>query len=204
MYGFPIEWVACVTATDDDAHAAYVDSVHQCAQAAEQALAAASEAVQYECCAFRWWQHRDEVPLGCMHCGSWPRAVPPADTTGYGLFECPRCRWAWTSQQPHCRTGVTQSACVKCAHHGAVMVAVGPADTRAAFLEWHWARRTLRRLTGRADGPAPPTTQTADGSVPTTRTCPVCSHRALYSNPLARRCCHCHRRVFARSAALLA
>jgi hypothetical protein len=197
MYGFPIEWVACVTATDDDAHAAYVDSMHQCAQAAEQALAAASEAVQYECCGFSWWQHQDEVPLGCMHCGHWPRPVPPADTTGYGLFECPRCRWAWTSQQPHCRVGVTQSACVQCDSGGAVMVAVGPADMRSAFLEWHWARRTLRRLTGSAHQlPAP------KECVPVARTCPVCSHRALYSNPVARRCCHCH--VFARSAALLA
>ena len=41
MYGFPIEWVACITPADDGAaHAAYVDSLQQCVRDSEQVLAA--------------------------------------------------------------------------------------------------------------------------------------------------------------------
>jgi hypothetical protein len=201
MYSMPIEWVAVGPADAPSDDATYAAELQQRAADAEQALVAGVAAVLYECCAVRWWQHGQADPLDCAHCGCAPRLVPADAVTGYGLFECPRCRWTWTSQQPHCRKGVTSSRCVNCHSTRAVMAAVGPADARDAFLELHWTRRCLRRAAaaGTIGGGGAAVT---DG-VPVALTCPACNHSALYSNPLARRCCRCRVRVFVRTASVL-
>jgi len=195
---FPQEWAPCVTVSNDEpSRLAYIQSLYQCIEQSEQCMAESAAARQYECCSYRWWlMPEDGEPSVCFHCGQPPRLVPADEALGYGMFECPRCRWTWVSHQPHCRRGVTQSACVQCESPLATLVSVGPLSARNAFLDWHWARRHVRRATGQTYAPAAE-------YVPVTRTCPVCAHRAPYNNPLARRCCHCHRRVFAGSAGLL-
>jgi len=213
---FPTEWsAACNFAR------APFDVASEIAAMAEMMRAAAVQLSvplrQYVCEKCRYSVWAVAPPGACVSCES-PAAsnnfiyrVDQFDEVGYGMYQCSQCSMTWASQDIVCRSDPQLPRCPRlkpfqCHSRSTVLVKVGPAEIKHAYLEYHFARRRICRLTPRPAVQSPPpaipapitnANVNADADAkPEQRMCPRCKFIGMYNNPRAHRCRKCGMRVF--------
>lgn len=165
---------------------------------------------QYRCCGVLWWLPSDVQPQCALCATSTPEEVAPDDCLGYGMLQCKDCFYTWaTNYSDMSRTQfnnrLTKMECRRNCPQKSVgrrvnLLFVGPSIMKNAFLEYHWLRRQIWRITG-MHGMSEQ--ERSDATIDDDETgcilkCPrkECGRTDTYTNSSPSRCRHCKKRVF--------
>jgi len=211
---FPTEWsAACNFARAPYDVASEIAAMAELMRAAAVQLSAPlRQYVCEQCCVSMW---AESLPDACVACQASAEfsiyQIGQFDETGYGMYQCSQCSMTWASQDIVCRSDPQLPRCPRlkpfqCHSRSTVLVKIGPAEIKHAYLEYHFARRRICRLAPRPAVQSPPPaipaptlsiTPPADADAkPEQRMCPRCKFIGMYNNPRAHRCRKCGMRVF--------